>query len=282
MENSTKESFEQAIKEISSLHGNMSVLAKLDSLLRDYNSSLDDIETLVQSDGAISATMVKIANSAIYGFGDKCESIADALRKVGYDQALKLVSLALSKQVFMRDLEAYGISADDYWSYSFFSAVFMEEQGRSSGLDSSRAYLMGLLHSIGRVVINELLHDLEIEIYWDRFIEPRVWEKATIGFGSDVAGSVLLKNWEFPPQFCWFIAKQSDPEVLKAEPLMLLLDFSRQVGIHLEDENKLASLCAPSGHPFARDRQLSQEALLRSIRTARLAVKEIGSNLKSC
>ena len=262
----SKAQYEDAIKSISELHGNMAVLARLDAILKDYNSQISEAEQLIQSDGAISSSIIKISNSVLYGGGQKNGTISDALQTVGFDQALKLVSLALSKQVFMRDLEAYGVTADAYWRYSYFAAVFMESQARRIGLDPSDAYLLGLLHAIGRVVINELLHMREVEMLWDRFVPPRQWEVAMVGFTNEVAGALLLRTWEFPALLEQRIAKQSDAAVVPNDSLLLLLHFAKQLALHLDDPPGLRALCAPRSHLYlARHRQdpqaLEQEAL---------------------
>jgi HD-like signal output (HDOD) protein len=277
-----KELFEKAIKEVVDLHGNMAVLSKLDILLKDYNSDLSDAEELIQSDGALSAKIVRISNSVIYRIGDRCGTIRSALYNIGFNEALKLVSLALSKQVFMRNLDAYGISADNYWRYSYFTAVFMEGQAKRFGFEANNAYLIGLLHSIGRVVINELLHKREIEIYWDRFIPPDVWEKESIGFSSEVAGSLLLKNWDFSLEMYQRVENQRKPSKIDSDPLLLLLDYARLVSINLEDSEALASLCEKGAHPYLIKQPQSSGELLSAIAETADYVADIYKSLKDC
>lgn len=277
-----KQSFEKTIKEVGDLHGNMAVLSKLDILLKDYNSDLSVAEELIQSDGALSAMIVRISNSVIYGFGDRCDTIRSALYKVGFNEALKLVSLALSKQVFMRNLDGYGVSADNYWRYSYFTAVFMEGQAKRFGFEANNAYLMGLLHSIGRVAINELLHKRDIEIYWDRFVSPNVWEKETIGFSSDVAGSLLLKHWDFSLEMYQRVEDQRKPSKIASDPLLLLLDYARLVAINLEDPEALDSLCERGAHPYLVKQRQSSEELWSAITEAADYVTEIYKSLKDC
>ncbi len=279
---SEQQSYAQAIKRIGDLHGNMAVLSKLDTVLKDYNSSLEDAEQLVQSDGAIAATIVKLSNSALYGFGEGDNDLSSALQKVGFAETLKLVSMALSKQVFMRDLDAYGVSADSYWRYSYFVAVFMEGQAKRVGLDVSDAYLLGLLHSIGRVVITELLHADEVEVYWDRFVSESVWETSMVGFTNRVAGSLLLKSWNFTEEIYQRVEQQSDPELQAADPVLALLDYARQLALHLEDASRIEELCQPEAHPYLALCEQSESELLASIATAQADLEETYESLRKC
>lgn len=216
-----------AIERIQDLHANMSVLARLSQLLRDTNAPLDTAARLIESDGALASSIIKISNSAFYGTTEKSRDVHSALRKVGLDQALRLVGIAMSKQVFMRDLNAYGLSADDYWLYSYFSGVFMETAARRQGLNPDDAYLLGLLHAIGRVVINELLREEKVEIYWSPSVPACEWEEIMVGFHYDTAGAHLLKNWKFPELICRQIQNQGDAMQYANDPLLTLLAFTR-------------------------------------------------------
>lgn len=228
----------------------MAVLSKLNTLLRDANSDLSEIEGLIQSDGPIAATVVKISNGALFGFSGECETVKEALRKVGYAEALRLVSIALSEQVFMRDLDSYGITADAYWRYSYFTSVFMEAQSKRIGLDPGDAHMIGLLHSIGRVVINEFLRVEEIEVYWDRLVPLAEWEEATVGFNSDAAGATLLRQWRFSEEVYRRVAEQSDFGKISSDPYLRLLDYARTLAVNLDDEKAIESLCEAQAHPY--------------------------------
>jgi|GEM_PF-5264173 len=276
----TTEAYETAIQEISDLHGNMAVLSKLDGLLKDENSNLDDIEKLLQTDGALSASVVKISNKAVFGFASERESLSEALQSVGFAQTLKLVSSALSKQVFMRDLEAYGISADAYWKYSYFAAAFMENQAKHLGIDSSAAYLLGLLHSIGRVVVNELLHRNQIEVYWDRFVSPDQWEIETIGFSSERAGALLLKNWKFSEEFCSKVERQAIPPTETDDILSQLLDYTRAIAVNLEDHDRIEQLIADDSHPIHAKLGRSADQIIEDIQETKRMVKNISKSLE--
>ncbi len=278
----TDKSFEETVKSIGELHGNMAVLAKLDAVLKDLNTDISEPERLIQSDGAISGTIVQLSNSPLYGFNDKSENIATALQKVGYNQALKLVGMALSKQVFMKDLESYGITADSYWRYSYFTAVFLERQAKTLGIDSDEAYLFGLLHSIGRVAINEILHSREIEVFWDRFIPEKEWELMMIGFTNQKAGALLLKIWDFPPELCKRVETQNAAPAESRDILVSLLDYARALANHLIDPPRLRALCKTGAHPVQQKLRISPSRLLKEVTEVEAHVEEVYSSLKDC
>lgn len=274
--------FEETVRNIGELHGNMAVLSKLDAVLKDLNTDISEPERLIQSDGAISGTIVQLSNSPLYGFNEKSDNIANALQKVGYNQALKLVGIALSKQVFMKDLESYGVTADSYWRYSYFTAIFLERQAQALGIDSDEAYLFGLLHSIGRVVINEILHSREVEVFWDRFIPEKEWELMMVGFTNQKAGSILLKIWDFPPELCKRVENQNSAPAKANDILIPLLDYARSLAIHLVDPPRLRSLCRKDAHPVRAKLRLSEAKLFKEVHQIEAHVDEVYASLKDC
>jgi len=275
------EELSSTVKRIGELHGNMAVLSKLDTLLKNTDSDVMEPVRLIQSDGAISASIIHIANSPLYGFADKSENISDALQTVGYSQALKLVSIALSRQVFMRDLVSYGVSADSYWRYSFFTASFLERHAKRIGIEPDDAYLLGLLHSIGRVVINELLLDEQVEVFWDRFIPEQSWERMTVGFTNHRAGSTLLRLWGFPEGIFKRVALQNNPDAVLKDPLLSLLDYSRSIALNLIDPKRLASLLKSGAHPIQQRLNLETSALIQEVSRIENHVDEVYSSLKN-
>lgn len=216
-----------SIRKFEKLYANMSVLARLQSLLNDYNADMDEAERIILTDGNLTAQVIKISNSVLYRRWEKATTLSTAVQTVGFKQILKLVGMALSKQVFLKDLDAYGVSADDFWYSGYFSALFLVLQGRYHGENEDEAYLTGLLHGVGKVVINELLRENEVEIYWDESIPSEDWENLMIGFGYDHAGALILDAWKFPKSIVHRVENQTKSEKIQSDPLLGALDYAR-------------------------------------------------------
>lgn len=270
-----KENYRRSLQKMEALNGNMALLARLGAMLREADSGIDQVVTLLRTDGALCATIVRISNSAAYAQGARSVDVRDALAKIGYNRVLTLVGAALSQRLFMRDLLAYGLSADDYWSYSYFCGVLLESRAHLAGVPPDDAYLVGLLHSIGRVVINDLLGQTKIEIYWDRAIPCEEWEDLLIGFRHDEAGSHLLHGWRFPAAIYERVATQRFTRALREDRLLLLLDYARCCAelnyCRLEVEN----WALPANHTLAREKDFDAEAMRQAVESARKACLDI-------
>jgi HD-like signal output (HDOD) protein len=222
-----KETYRKALQKVEAVHGNMAVLGRLGSILREPDHGIDEIARFLQTDGALCANIIRIGNSAYYGAGSRSTGIEASLAKVGYNRVLSLVGASLSRRLFMNDLNAYGISANEYWAGSYFCAVILEQHAFRLGQSADDAYLLGLLHSIGRVVINDLLARTKIEVYWDRSLPCEEWEDILVGFRHDEAGAEVLRGWKFSPAVHERVARQRSPTAQADDPLLLLLDFAQ-------------------------------------------------------
>ncbi len=270
-----------AIKRIESLHANMSVLSRLNGLLRNTNTDLDTVSRLIQSDGALATGIIKISNSAFFGSGQRNKDVHSALRKVGLNQALRLVGIAMSKQVFMHDLKAYGLTADDYWTYSYFCGVFMDTSAQRVGLNQDDAYLLGLLHALGRVVINELLRNTQVEIFWSPTIPPEQWEEIMVGFRYYTAGAMLLECWKFEPLLCKDVREQCDETCISANPLLALLDYTRQLALMNRWNMNLENWVYPQNHAYLHLTGSEEDQIAFDLRRSCQLVKDIRETLKN-
>jgi len=222
------ESYEDVSRKIRDLFPNMRVITQLYELLRDPESSLDDAIELIRSDGVIATGVVRLSNSAAYGSPGESLDLQGAVQKVGFGETLRLVGGILSRQLFMRDLPGYGMTADEYWNYSYYCAAFMEETAPIIGMHRDIAYLSGLLHGIGRLVNNEILNlSGEVEIYWDATVAGEEWEKAMGLKSYMLSGADLLRSWNFPEALCEVIENQRNPEFLNTSRAAVVLDYAR-------------------------------------------------------
>jgi len=260
-----KQDFKKAVASIETLHGNMAVLSRLSPMLKDPNSDIENVARLVSSDSALAASIIRISNSAFYASGAKVGDVPSALGKVGFNEALRLVGMALSKQVFMRDLEVYGVTADVYWSESYFTGLFLEAIGRQLGLDPNDAYMVGLLHAIGKVVLNELVDPEQVEVYWDPTLKAEEWEEVMFGVHYDEAGSVLLEAWKFPEEIYKRVGDQLDISAQRKDRILGSLAFTRELIAFNDYDFDRETWELPESHDFYVSCRISESILASEI-----------------
>lgn len=206
------------------------MLAKVSKLAKDPNSDLADICALLKNDGALAADIIRISNSAFYAAATPHSNLNTAVNYIGLREVIRVVNLSLTRQLFARDLTSYDISAQEYWSSAVATALVMEALARHSGLDREDAYTIGIMHAIGRVLINRIILDKGYAYRWNGRQRVEEWEREAVGFDFAETGAILAEHWLFPLPTCDVIRWQLDPGKVE-QPVSQLgaLQFARRL-----------------------------------------------------
>lgn len=183
----------------SNLPPSLGVFGRLQKLLDEPDTDLTDIVELVQIDSALTFQVIKLANSALYGLRSHCDSLDDAVSRVGFGDIHQIVGLAVSRHSFQGELALYGMAAGRLWENAVAVASLSKELAQCADADSRGAHAAGLMRNLGKVVLNNQAQAIR---YPGEETEPDVqaWEKKTYGFGSDEVTSILLDHWRFAPE----------------------------------------------------------------------------------
>jgi HD-like signal output (HDOD) protein len=176
------------------------ILARLGHRLLDMDSGLDDIVALLRCDTALTAHIIRIANSAAYNPGLPFGSLEDALARVGLSEVYRLTGFAAVAQLADRNLPFYGISGAQLRENSLLTALVMESLAGPAGLDPRAAYTAGLLRSIGKIALDRLTRDHAYRTDYElRGAGPLAeWETGFVGLSNCEAAAIILDTWHFP------------------------------------------------------------------------------------
>lgn len=216
MSRRSPDEFRRAVQKVESLYSTPQVLAKAMQLLRNPDVDLSEVTDLIRHDPALSADLLHLSNSALFSRGGECADLYLAVQRLGMREVLRAIGLSLSKNVFGKGLANYGLSAAQYWSASVLAGLVMEALARRAGREPEPAYLVGILHAIGRVLINEALQELGCRERWPGTVPLESWELEHVGFTHAEAGALLLMRWNFPEEIRQPIASQLGPPTTAA------------------------------------------------------------------
>ena len=199
---------------------------KLKKVIDNPRSSFKAIGEVILHDPALSARILKVANSPFFNPGFKIESIDRALTFIGMNQLEELV-LGTAVMESFKDIPTDLIDINAFWKHSIGCALgarLIAEHIREP--DKDRFFLLGILHDIGSLIIykkspkaaqkalelseknSEFLFQVETQIH---------------GFNhADVAAS-LFRLWKLPEELVQIIAKHHIPTQSKT--------FSKEVSI---------------------------------------------------
>jgi HD-like signal output (HDOD) protein len=194
----------------SRLPPSLGVLGRLQELLARADADLEDIVQLVNIDPALTFQVIKLANSALYGLRSRCESLEDAVSRVGFGDIHQIVGLAVSRHAFQGELPAYDIAGGRLWENAVAIGTLNAEFATLAGADARGAYATGLLRNIGKVVLNNFAPHA---VYPGEALAPdaAAWEKAQHGMNSAEVSAVLLDHWRFSPETVAAVAAHITP-----------------------------------------------------------------------
>lgn len=179
------------------------IMARLYKLLIDCNSGLSKIAELLKRDPALTARIIRIANSSAYGFDAGVGTIEEALQRVGYGEVYSLVGTATNESVGKGGLRSYGYSGDAFRRHNLFSALVAEQLAVAAGIDARSAYTAGLLRCIGQLLLDMIARErIPASLTFAEIGAGRVvqWEREMFGVSHFEVAGALLSEWGFPEE----------------------------------------------------------------------------------
>lgn len=179
------------------------------------DSSIDDIRSLIEQDAAIAARILKISNSALYGFPSEIQSLSHAISLLGTMTVKNLVLAASMKETYKR----FGLLEKLLWQHSSLAgpAAAMLAQYRGIGVDPDVAFTAGLMHHIGKTALANS-HRSEYESVMSTvYNEGRSFtevENEVFGFSHAELGAAVIQQWGLPDTLVLTIQYHHAPEML--------------------------------------------------------------------
>lgn len=232
------------------------VLARLQHLLADPNSGLDDISALLRLDAPLVTRVIHISNSIMFSRGDRTNTIEEAVNRIGFREIYRLVAVIAAQSICSSPLPAYQMGVDEVWEESVAGALAAEQIAYSLNEDTAVAYTVGLLRSIGRRPINQFLaqRDPKRVLINDLFPNEALGaEIGLLGYSQAEVSAQMLKKWDFTPTIFESIRHQYEPMaarepydsmacLLYAARLLASLMQSKQEIPVSEEENEILGL----------------------------------------
>lgn len=177
------------------------IFFQLNDALNDPRSSAKDIATIIKNDTSLSAKLLKLANSPIYRYASKVETVSRAVTLIGTKE-IGVLALGITVMTCFRGVSQDLIDMASFWKHSVacgIAARMMASFKRISNIE--RLFTAGLLHDIGRMVIYKYLPDeAEEALVQARFEDVPLYrtELQTFGLNHATMGGLFLKEWRFP------------------------------------------------------------------------------------
>lgn len=194
-----------------------SIYLELVKVIDDPRKSALDAARVIDKDPSLTLKLLKLVNSAFYGFPARIASIDRAITLVGNRDLLNLTLSTVLIDKFS-SLPGSLICMHDYWSRSLRCALLSKEISMlidtPKKLDTDSVFICGLLHDIGQLVffrrIPELAREINMIIDDNCSNEVEV-ELSILGFDHFETGAGLARLWNLPAVIQQSILQHTNP-----------------------------------------------------------------------
>lgn len=259
------------VENIGSLPTVPETLKKLSIIIENPKVSLSNISDFVQSDPAITFRILKMVNSAVYGFPGRIASVSHAIMLLGLN-VVKGLLLGISVFELMQK------AMTGLYEHSMGCAAAARIIAQKKGLrEPEEVYVAGLLHDIGKVVMALEFPDsyeaaLACAVKKDLLIGEA--EKRFFAENHPVLGGILAEKWRFPKKLNDAILYHHRPQEAESFPLETAIVHLADILIKARGLGFSGDYIVPAVNEAAFDRlELSEQDILEIFRALEGAIE---------
>ena len=193
---------DKLLNRVDAIPGNFHIAIKVAKMLDDFNVNIQELSKIIGTDQSFTVQLLKLCNSAQYGFSRKIVTVSDAITRLGFKTLKSLVFVVVSKGSFNRQIEGYDLAKGELWRNSLACAVYSKYLAEISGYkDPELAFTAGLLRDIGKLIIHEYVkeeYDNIVNLVTSENIGFSEAEETILGYNHSQVGAKIAAKWNFP------------------------------------------------------------------------------------
>lgn len=246
---------------------------RLVRIANDPESTIEEIVDTVRYDQTVTTELLRLCNSAYFGLLRTITSIDEAVRYIGTAKLIQLVMAAHTRALLAPEQVGYGLLPGALWAHSVGVALGCQLVAAKTGMQKKGLlFTLGLLHDIGKIVLNEHVTSEYAQIgqlVGDEGLSFLEAERLVLGVTHAEVGEQLARRWGLPDPIPCCIRYHHEPRALPTpDPLI--------DAVHLAD-----GACLLMGIGGGDDSQMYRvdEAALARIGLQASVIQEIGATV---
>jgi HD-like signal output (HDOD) protein len=274
---------DKLVSDVATLVSLPEVVLRINQMVDDPKSSAEDIGRIVAQDAALTARLLTLANSALFGMQRKVDTVGRAIAVLGTRQVRDL-TLGLSAVRAFSGIPNDLVSMGSFWHHSVLCAVAARSlAGQCVRGRPESSFVAGLLHDIGQLVLfakapTESRQALLMTIDAPNEPDLHLCEREILGFDHARVGGLLARRWRLPPSLAEAIEFHHEPARAGSHPLdVAIVHLANSAAVLAEVESEEFE-DAPPIEPVAFEvTGITRGQLLETAATARATVEEVKS-----
>lgn len=208
-------SAEELVQSCSSIFTLPEIYIRVRDVVDNPESSMDDLANAIKIDPGISARLLKVVNSPLYGFPKQIDNISRAVNLIGMQSVNDVVAATIIGRTFS-GMTAGLMDLPAFWRKSVLCALMAGKIAKASGImESERFFIEGLLRDIGHLVLYQTVPQrAQSALIESGHLGTRLAEVEQSNIGCDFAevGAELVRFWGMPSPIEQAIRYQLHPE----------------------------------------------------------------------
>ncbi len=208
---------------------------KAREIMDNPNSSFQELAQVIETDQAVAAKVLKLANSTYYGLSGKVSSVQHASVVLGQKTLGELITVAGTSDVLDKTLAGYGMDSGDLWRHSmgvaFGSRIIAQKLNPSLSND---AFSVGLIHDGGKLILNQYIFERK-EIFEEFLADGQQSfldaEKDILGFDHSEIASEVCKSWNIPETLVTAIKYHHNPSQAGGDQLAYIVHMADAIAM---------------------------------------------------
>jgi HD-like signal output (HDOD) protein len=206
------------------------IVFKAREIMADPNTGINTLVKLFEMDQSIVTKVLRLGNSAYYGVSGKVATVQHAAVLLGLKILSEVITMAGISKIMGRDLKGYALDTGDLWRHSLavgFGAQFLADRVKPSL--SNDAFVAGLIHDAGKIVLDEYIFERKDEI--ETFLADGEHtffnaERNLLGLDHAEIAGYICKKWIIPESITKAIRWHHHPFHSDANEMALFLHVS--------------------------------------------------------
>ncbi len=210
----------ETVENISTIPTLSIVIDKLAKLLRNPQTSAEEIGKAIATDQSLAAKVLRLVNSAFYGFPGKISTITHAVVILGFSTIKNIVLTASIFDVFSKKNTAPSdFNIEKFWLHSIGCGSASQAVAIQLGFkEKEECFIAGLIHDIGKIVLYYHFPGEFKGVFRNArekgilFMES---EKEVLDISHDEIGAIITQRWNLPENFQQVVRHHHHPSLSK-------------------------------------------------------------------
>jgi len=223
---------DEIISRIASVPPLPSASTEVIRLVQDPNAPSGEIARAIEYDPSLTANVLRLANSAYFGFPQSVSTVKEALFRLGTQKVFQMVLSTTVGKMTQDSARGYDVSGTDLWDHLIGTAIGSTKIAQTLGLEApDYTFTAALMHDIGKVVLGMVLEvDTKniISLAIEEKISFEMAERQILGIDHAEVGAYIMHLWNLPAYFVETARWHHDPDSYTDDCLAVKL-------VHLAD-----------------------------------------------